>query len=86
MDGANEYEKRTTEIDGVTVGLSSYRVGKRFSARIDNIDPGAIIGRGQGATRDEAEREAMESAALTLKLRDAARAMRQSAQRLPGRR
>jgi len=67
----NEYSKRTETIGG------------RYCARVDNVDPGAIIGRGQGATRAEAEQQAIESAALTLNLRDASQAMRRSAELLP---
>jgi hypothetical protein len=82
MDGARDYEKRSAVLEGRAVGVASYRVGSRFCARIDNVDPGAIIGRGQGSTRAEAEHVALESAALTLNLRDAAIAMRRSAERL----
>ncbi len=83
-DSQNEYVKRTETIEGHAVGLSSYKVGLRFAARVDNIDPGAIIGRGQGATRLEAEQQALESAALTLNLRSSAEAMRRSAEQLRG--
>jgi len=79
----NEYSKRTETIGGRAVGLTSYKVGARYCARVDNVDPGAIIGRGQGATRAEAEQQAIESAALTLNLRDASQAMRRSAELLP---
>ena len=50
------------------VGISSYRVGNLFAARIDNVDPGSIIGRGSGATREEAEGIALEKAMLSLDL------------------
>ena len=83
MEGASEYQKRTSLVEGRTVGIASYKVGNRFCARVDNVDPGAIIGRGQGPSRHDAEHEAVESAALTLKLRDASEAMRKSAERLP---
>ena len=83
MEGASEYQKRTSVVEGRTVGIASYKVGHRFCARVDNVDPRAIIGRGQGASRHDAEHEAVESAALTLKLRDATEAMRKSAERLP---
>ncbi len=82
----NDYLKRTDTIDGHAVGIESYKVGARYSARVDNIDPGAVIGRGQGATRREAEELAVESARLTLSLRSASEAMRRSAESLPGKR
>ena len=70
-------------MEGKVVGVASYKVGARFCARVDNVDSGAVIGRGQGPTREDAEREALESAALTLKLRDASSAMRRSVESLP---
>jgi hypothetical protein len=79
----NEYSRRTETVEGMTVGVTSYKVGTRYSARVDNIDPGAIIARAQGSTRIEAERDALENAALTLRLRDASQAMRRSAESLP---
>jgi hypothetical protein len=79
----SEYQKRADVIEGRPVGVASYKVGARFCARVDNVDPGAVIGRGQGATRAEAEEQALESAALTLHLRDASEAMRRSAELLP---
>lgn len=85
-DPSNEYVTRRDSLSGQPVGVSSYRVGNRFSARVDNVDPGAIIGRGQGATREEAEQAALESAALTMNLRSATEAMRQSAAQLTGKR
>jgi hypothetical protein len=68
------------------VGVESYKVGARFAARVDNVDPGAVIGRGQGATREEAEQVALEAAALTLQLRDATQSMRRTAEVLPAKR
>jgi hypothetical protein len=58
------------------VGITSYRVGNLFAARIDNVDPGSIIGRGSGATREEAEGIALEKALLSLDLEQAGQAMR----------
>jgi hypothetical protein len=60
------------------VGITSYRVGNLFAARIDNVDPGSIIGRGSGGTREEAEAIALEKALLSLDLEEAGQAMRRS--------
>ncbi len=62
-------ETREIEIAGLTVRLSSYEVGRRFSCRVDNIDPGGNIARATGATREEAEKAAIESATLAIDLR-----------------
>ncbi len=78
-----EYLKRSELLEGKAVGVTSYKVGTRYCARVDNVDPGTVIGRGQGATRTEAEKEALDSAALTLMLRASSNAMRRSAESLP---
>jgi hypothetical protein len=57
-------------------------VGNLFAARIDNVDPGAIIGRGSAATREEAESIALEKALLSLDLEQSGQAMRRSADHL----
>ena len=59
---AEEYTERTEEIDGWSVHVVTYSLGDRFSCTIDNVDPGARIARAEGATRDEAERLALEKA------------------------
>lgn len=59
------------------VGITSYRVGNLFAARIDNVDPGSIIGRGSATTREEAEAVALEKAILSLDLERSAQALQQ---------
>ena len=49
------FQYRKESIDGLEVGVTSYRIGSRFACRVDNVDPGAIIGRGSGSTREAAE-------------------------------
>lgn len=57
----------TTEKMGNTdIRLSSYKLGDRFICAIDNIIPGAIIARGRGPTRLEAEQLARVSAKKVL--------------------
>ncbi len=69
-------------LSGVLVRVCSYPVGTSFSCRVDNADPGANIARGRGGTRAEAERNAIESAALALELRSATQALRDATKRL----
>lgn len=73
-----EMRYRKQRVDARVVGITSYRVGNLFAARIDNVDPGSIIGRGSGATREEAEGIALEKAMLSLDLERAGQAMRRS--------
>ncbi len=76
-DNPNFHHRRAVLL-GKDVGITSYPVGVRFAARVDNVDPGAIIGRAMGDTREAAERAALENAAHSLELaasRDALKAV-----------
>jgi hypothetical protein len=59
---AEDYQRRRQELAGWPVGIVSYKLGDRFICEIDNVSPGARVARGEGATREEAERAAMDSA------------------------
>jgi hypothetical protein len=59
---AEEYTERQEEIAGWHVHIVTYRIGDRYYCTIDNVDPGARFARAEGATRDEAERAALEKA------------------------
>ncbi|MCB9597384.1 MAG: hypothetical protein H6719_31960 [Sandaracinaceae bacterium] len=64
--------------------MTSYLVGVRYSARVDNIDPGGIIGRGRGATREEAETLALDDAELRLALSHSRQALGAASRALRG--
>ncbi|MBI4540549.1 MAG: hypothetical protein HY704_13695 [Gemmatimonadetes bacterium] len=57
-----DYATREEEILGWRIRISSYRLGKRYHATVENVDPGARIARGEGSSRDEAEHGALEKA------------------------
>ena len=59
---AEDYQRRRQELAGWPVGIVSYKLGDRFICEIDNASPGARVARAEGATREEAERAAMETA------------------------
>jgi hypothetical protein len=61
-----EYQERKTEIAGWPVNLASYRVGDVFHCKADNVSPGAALARTTGATREEAEKKALDRAAQLL--------------------
>jgi hypothetical protein len=61
-----DYATRSLDVSGWQVRLSSYRLGGEYHCTADNVDPGANIARGRGATREEAERLALERAAERL--------------------
>jgi hypothetical protein len=59
---AQEYTERREEVDGWQVHIVTYRFGDRYYCAIDNVDPGARFARAEGATREDAERVALEKA------------------------
>lgn len=65
---AEGYETREFELEGWPVRVASYKLGERYACKVDNVSPGAVFARGEGATREEAEKEALERAAGRLRL------------------
>jgi hypothetical protein len=63
---AEEYRERLAEVHGWPVNLSSYKLGALFHCKADNVSPGAALSRTTGATREEAERKALDKAAELL--------------------
>ena len=59
---AEEYSERSEHVAGWPVHIVTYRIGDTYYCAIDNVDPGARFARAAGATRDEAERAAIEKA------------------------
>ena len=59
---AEEYTERNETIDTWPVHIVTYRVDEKYYCTIDNVDPGARFARAEGATRDDAERTALEKA------------------------
>jgi hypothetical protein len=68
-----QYERRREMCEGWEICITSYKLRDRFYCKIDNVDPGANVARAQGATREEAERDALRRAqnrlALTRRIR-----------------
>jgi hypothetical protein len=59
---AEDYRERQEEAFGWRIHVVSYKLGERFFCTVDNVDPGARLARGDGATREEAETRALEKA------------------------
>lgn len=57
-----EYRERRVDVAGWEVNLTSYRLGEVFHCKADNVSPGAWLARTTGATREEAEKKALERA------------------------
>jgi hypothetical protein len=56
---AEEYQERMVEVGGWPVNLTTYRLDKEFHCKADNVSPGAALARTTGATREEAEANAI---------------------------
>jgi len=61
-----EYSRRQQEVGRWKINVTSYRLGDRYYCTVDNVEPGARIARGEGATQEEAERSAIEKATARL--------------------
>ena len=59
---AEEYRTHDDVCEGWPVRITSYRIGQRYFASVDNVDPGAQVARAYADTREEAVREAFDKA------------------------
>lgn len=59
---AEEYRSFEERLERWPVRFTSYRLGDRYHCQVDNVEPGAVIARAEGATREDAERAAREQA------------------------
>lgn len=80
--GRHDLTKRFVLLEGVDVAVTSYRIGERYSCTVDNIDPGAVIGRGSGPDRATAEDAAIEQASMKLCLSKAGQSLGRSIENL----
>jgi hypothetical protein len=54
--------RRQQELAGWPVTIETYKLGDTYYCTIANVDPGARIARGEGPSREDAERTAIEKA------------------------
>ena len=59
---AAKYSKRQEQVGRWKVNIVSYKLGDQYYCTVDNVEPGATLARGQGSTREEAEKKALERA------------------------
>ena len=57
-----EYSERTVDVNGWQCRITSYRLGEVYHCHADNVSPGATLARTTAATKEEAERKALERA------------------------
>jgi hypothetical protein len=56
------YAEREVEVGGWPVKLTTYQIGGVYHCRADNVSPGAGLARTTGASREEAEKKALDRA------------------------
>lgn len=61
-----EYSRRQQEVGRWKINIISFKLGDRYYCTVDNVEPGAWLARGEGKTRAEAERAAVEKATAML--------------------
>ena len=59
---ADDYTVNTTELSGLKVNITSYKIGNLYYCHIDNVDPGATIVRTEGENKEEVVQTAMSRA------------------------
>ena len=57
-----DYSRRQQELAGWPVTVETYKLGEVYHCAIANVDPGARFASADGASREEAERLAIEKA------------------------
>jgi hypothetical protein len=62
-----QHQKRQAEAEGWPIGITSYKLGDSWICHVDNVSPGAVIARGRGTSRDEAEQAALAGASRWLR-------------------
>jgi hypothetical protein len=64
---AEGYTKRRQPLGDWEIEIETYQAGDVFYCTINNVDPGARFARAEGATREQAERKALEKAEKYIK-------------------
>lgn len=54
-----DLRERIEEFGRWKIRIVSYRLGDKYHCTVDNVDPGAVLARAVGETREEAESKAL---------------------------
>ena len=57
-----EYAERQMELSGWPVHVVTYRLGKIYYCKVDNVSPGAQVARASAESPEEAEKQALTKA------------------------
>lgn len=59
---AEDYSTRRMDLLGWPISIETYKLGDVYHCTISNVDPGARFARADGASKEEAESQAIEKA------------------------
>ena len=59
---AEDYRRRRDRLESWDIGIASYKLGSRYCCEVDSASSGGRLARGEGATREQAEAEALNKA------------------------
>jgi hypothetical protein len=62
VDHPTAYQERKESVPPFQIHITSYKLHDIFYCWVDDVDPGAVIARAKGATREEAEQKAIKKA------------------------
>ncbi len=57
-----ELTKRHETVGQFEINITTYRLEDTYYCSVDNVSPGAVVARGEGPTREEAEEVAVRKA------------------------
>ena len=66
MAKPQDYSERKAEVGGWPVNIVTYRLESLYHTTVENNDPGAWVVKAQGASKEEAERKALNEAEALL--------------------
>ena len=64
---SEQFSEEQQELNGVSIRITTYKIGDEFHCHVLNADPGATIARAMASTKDGARQEAMRKASERIK-------------------
>jgi hypothetical protein len=62
VDHPSAYQERRESVPPFQMHITSYKLHEIYYCWVDDVDPGAVIARSKGDTREEAEQKAVKKA------------------------
>jgi hypothetical protein len=64
----SDYSERKESVPPFEIRVTSYKLNGKYYTSVDDVDPGAVIARSEGTTREESELKAIVRAKQRLEL------------------